>query len=505
MTDYQLATEAERAVISAMMRDGAELASQHLTPEDFCSPRHARLYDHLLELWGAGEPTDPVALLKRLADRGELTNPETASYLHGIYELGTSPLQIGFYAGIVLEAAEQRDQAVTAAKLARAAEISDPGARRVQFAQVLAEAAAQRFTGQRDSWTPVDLGPYLDGTYERPEPSVGLARRDGLRVLYPGKEHAVIGEMESGKSWFSLACVAAEILTGNTVVYIHFEEDDPADSIERLLALGVPGQRLRERFRFVGPHQPITAERINRLLAYGPTLVILDGQNEGMALHAQAIREEDGAAAFRKLLVKPWTNARAAVLTCDHVVKDKEARGRYALGSVHKGNALNGSLITMENSEPFGRGERGSSRIYVTKDRPGHLRRYGQPTKTPGKTFMGQLVVDDTRTWRNCLDLAFLAPTEDVPAGEKPKSPLGDWVLEAIAAQPEQAVTSMRSLYAVLRNRKVEARNTLVQDAVDDLVVEGRLAEVLGSRGAKGYRIATASPTASQDPQELPL
>jgi KaiC/GvpD/RAD55 family RecA-like ATPase len=77
------------------------------------------------------------------------------------------------------------------------------------------------------------------GEHVTPEPTVGVARTDGLRLLYPGKEHAVIGEMESGKSWLALACVAAEIVRGNRVVYVHFEEADPGDTIERLRALGV--------------------------------------------------------------------------------------------------------------------------------------------------------------------------------------------------------------------------------------------------------------------------
>lgn len=506
MTDQHLAVEAERMVLSAMMHDGAEEATRYLTPSDFYEYRHALIYDHLLELWGAGEPTDPVALLKRLADRGELTRSDVGVYLHSLYELDASPLQVGYYARIVLDGAHRRSITVMSAELARVAELDDGDVRRAKVAEVLERSAAERTAnGIRDSWAPVDLGPYLDGTYERPEPSIGLARRDGLRLLYPGKEHAVVGEMESGKSWFSLACVAAELLAGHTVVYIHFEEDDPADTVERLQVLGVPIGRIRECFLFVGPSRPATPENIKRLLAREPVLVVLDGQNEGMVLHAQAIREEDGAGKFRALLVKPWTAAGAAVLACDHVVKDKDARGRYALGSIHKGNALSGTLITLENSEPFGRAARGSSRVYVTKDRPGHLRQHGQPTKVPGKTFMGQLVVDDTRTWVQGVDLAFLAPTEDKPVGEKPRNPLGDWILEAIAAEPEQAVSSSRTLFALLRKAKIEARNTAVMDAVDDLVVEGRLVEVLGARNSKGYRIVTASPTASQDQQEVLL
>jgi hypothetical protein len=503
VNDHQLALDAERRLLGAMMLGGSEEASRLLTPDDFYERRHALVFDHLRELWASGEPTDPVAVLKRLADRGELSRPETGLYLHAIYEQAADPIQIPHYARIVLEETERRRYAVLAVKLARAAEVDDPATRRTLAAEILSEATSAGGPRERDSWAPVDLGPYLDGTYERPEPTVGLARKDGLRLLYPGKEHAVIGEMEAGKSWFSLACVATELNAGNCVVYIHFEEDDPADSVDRLCALGVPTHRIREGFLFIGPRKPVTPDGINRLLTYAPTLVVLDGQNEGMVLHAQAIREEDGAGKFRALLVKPWTEAGAAVLTCDHVVKDKEARGRYALGSIHKGNALSGSLIVLENAEPFGRGERGSSRVYVTKDRPGHLRRHGQPTKTSGKTFMGQLVVDDTRRWRDALDLVLLPPNDDKPAADKPESLLGEQVLGVVAAAPGEIVGSSRILYALLRKAGVNARNTAVNDAVDDLLAAGRLAEFPGSRGARGFRLVTASPTASQDQKEV--
>jgi hypothetical protein len=499
-----VAIEAERRILGAMMLGAAETASQHLTPADFIDHRHARIYDHVLELWGAGEPTDPVAVLKRLADRGELTRSDTGVYLHTLIEQACDHPQIGYYARIVLDEADRRRTATLGARLTQAAEISDAETRRLKVAEVLAEGTSG--AREADSWAPINLTPYIDGTHQRPEPTIGITRQDGLQLLYPGKEHAVIGEMESGKSWVSLACVAAELNADRTVVYIHFEEADPADSVERLLTLGVPGWRITAGFKFVGPTSPVTPDRIARLLDPAPSLVVLDGQNEGMALHAQAIREEDGAAAFRKLLVKPWCEAGAAVLSCDHVVKDKEARGRYALGSIHKGNALNGSLILLENDNPFGRGQRGTSRVYVVKDRPGYLRRHGQGTKTSGKTYLGQVVVDDTRRYHNALDLAFLPPADDVPEPDRVafRSPLDQWILTAIAGEPEQSVPSKRILFAVMRKNGYHVRDTEIMSAVDDLLVSGQLTEIKGGRSAQGFRITTTT-TASQDQTQLPI
>jgi hypothetical protein len=350
----------------------------------------------------------------------------------------------------------------------------------------------------RDSWEPVDLGPYLRGEIKQPEPSVGICRNDGIRLLYPGKEHSIVGEMEAGKTWFTTASAHAEITAGNHVVYVHFEEANPSDIIGRLLSLGTDEDNILALFHFVGPDIPVTADRMDRLCSYRPTLAILDGVNEAMSLHAMAIREEDGAAAFRRRLIKPFTAAGAAVLSCDHVIKDRESRGRYALGSIHKGNAIDGALLMLENAEPFGRGQRGRSHVYVTKDRPGFLRQHGRATGTPGKTLMAELVVDDEREWKDYLDLELFAvsaqPAEsDSEGGNEHDEALCQSILDVLAAQPGQAVGSERKMLAALRLAEVKARSTVIRAALDDLEVQGRIEQFAGPRNALGYRVRTAS------------
>ena len=62
------------------------------------------------------------------------------------------------------------------------------------------------------TWEPIDLGPYLAGTIVTPQPTLGMERSDGVRFIYPGREHAVLGETESGKTWFALGCVVPELM-----------------------------------------------------------------------------------------------------------------------------------------------------------------------------------------------------------------------------------------------------------------------------------------------------
>lgn len=350
------------------------------------------------------------------------------------------------------------------------------------------------------TWEPVDLGPYLRGEVVQPQPSLGIARSDGQRFIYRGREHAIVGETESGKTWFAIGCVAAELLDGNHVIYAHYEESDPASTVEKLQLLGVDPAVIGARLRFVAPARAVRIEWIDALLDPPPALVVHDGINEAMALHGDEIKDAAGAAAFRRRLVLPFLRIGAATIACDHLAKDKEGRGRDAYGSVHKGNAIDGARILLENKEPFGRRMRGRSHVFVTKDRPGQLRAHGNPAGIPGKTFIGTLVVDDSETIGPDFTLRFFAPKDDdSTADEAAIAPhgaeLADTVYAVIAALSERAVTSTRILLAEMRKAGHQARDIDVRAAVDDLLVSGRLIEISGNRGAKGFK---AVPTASE-------
>lgn len=361
------------------------------------------------------------------------------------------------------------------------------------------KVAQQRFRDEEadpedptsDSWAPVDLGPYLRGEVEHPEPTLGAVREDGLRFIYPGLEHAVIGEMESGKSWFCLAMVAAVLLEREPVLYLHFEEADAGGSVERLVALGVPAPIIQEYLSFVGPARPVTPDALDRLLTRGPRLVVLDGVNEAMSLHGWDMLAVDGAASFRRNLVKPCTAIGAATLAADHVTKDKDGRGRNAIGSVHKGNGLTGALFLLENVEPFGRGMKGRSNLFIGKDRPGHLRRNGEPTKLPGKTYVGTMAVDDTRLWVSYLDLKIWPPTDkrQVTDDSQADRSQDDHVFGAVVAVIASGQTATtRKIRAMAGGNAVEVGLSL-----DRLVLAGRLTETPGPRNAIIYAPATGS------------
>jgi hypothetical protein len=343
------------------------------------------------------------------------------------------------------------------------------------------------------SWRPKDLTAAITGTKERAEPTIGIERSDGVRMLYPGKEHSCFGETEAGKSWFALACAAAELEAGNLVLYVHFEEDDESDTVDRMLRMGVRPDVLLQQFLFVGPIGRITQAAIDQFREEPPSLVVLDGKNEGMSLHGLAIREEDGAAEYRRRLVKPFTAMGAAVLDLDHVVKDRDSKSEgYALGSIHKINGLSGAAILMENREPFGDGRTGFSTIYVTKDRPGQVRKHGVPhERITRKFYLGDLRVDSTEPKHSAV--TFWAPSPEMvkDAEDSAADRIEREVLEAIGAIiASKNEANVRAIQAAVPRAKAATA-----DAIERLKLHGQILERKGA--ARGARVFTVIPGAT--------
>lgn len=268
--------------------------------------------------------------------------------------------------------------------------------------QLAAEAALPADLDSRAGWKPVDLTDVLNGTYEPVLPTLGR-RHDGIRVLYPGKEHAIAAEPECAKTWWALLQVMDIIKSGGRVVYVDFE-DDERTIVGRLLALGLLKSRLTpaaNQFRYVRPEGPHQLGWLLDLLDFGEglysTLAVYDGVTEGMQLWGLDPLNQNAAAMWRQLLIKPALAVGSATLATDHVVKDREKRGGYAIGAQHKLAGLNGVQFLMEKVDPFGRGLKGRSRVLVSKDRNGGLRQHGVPVEgAPAITHLGDLVGDAT-------------------------------------------------------------------------------------------------------------
>jgi hypothetical protein len=249
----------------------------------------------------------------------------------------------------------------------------------------------------RSSWYARDLTPVLDGTWEAPQPTVG-ARTDGKGLFYPGKTHTVVGETEAAKTWLALSTSLDEMGAGHHVLYLDFEDDEGTVGHRLLITSGQSANMIRQQLHYVRPEGPLGdpetwRDLLEMLAAWRPTLVILDGITEAMGMHGWDPLSNADIAKWNNMLAKLLARRGSAVVSLDHVVKNSENRGRYALGGVHKLNAVSGAGYILENRSSFGIGMTGKSGIFIAKDRPGQLRHCALPSGN-SMHWYGDLVLE---------------------------------------------------------------------------------------------------------------
>ena len=319
----------------------------------------------------------------------------------------------------------------------------------------------------RRSWQRVDLTDVLSGRYTPPAPAVG-ARSDGVGLFYPGRLHTIASESEGGKTWFALYAARCELDAGNAVVYLDFE-DDEGGIVGRLLALGTDRESIRDRFAYVKPEESVAAFGNREDLAaildqLHPAVVFLDGVTEAMAMHNLEMKDNTDIAVFGALLPRWIANRGPATVALDHVVKDRENRGRYAIGGVHKLNGLNGAAYVLENRTPFTIGGTGRSTVYISKDRPGQLRRHALPGREKLSWF-GDLVI---KSHNEAFVEVDLTPPVDKPEDFRPTVLMG----RIAAALAEHGPLSQRRLMAAAKGNSGSKR-----DALELLILDGYVSE----------------------------
>jgi KaiC/GvpD/RAD55 family RecA-like ATPase len=257
----------------------------------------------------------------------------------------------------------------------------------VETRHILADAAAARIG--ESAWQPVDLKPILAGGEPDEQPDI-LHRTDGVGLFYRGRLHAGYGEPEAGKGWLALAAAVDCIRAGSRVLYVDYE-DTAANVVARLRALGASGADIIDWFSYVRADEPLTYDDRERLLALEPVFVVIDGLTEAFAVEGLDMANNQDAAELYKRLARPFTKAGAAVLLIDHVVKDRENRGRYAIGAQHKLAGVD-VAYRLDVAQPFGREREGLVKVTVTKDRPGFVRQHAADRE---RVAMMRLTSDD--------------------------------------------------------------------------------------------------------------
>jgi replicative DNA helicase len=98
---------AEQCVLGGMLmsKDAISDVMEVIRPADHYRPAHQLVHEAILELYGRGEPADPVTVSDLLAKRGELVRVGGGAYLHTLIASVPTAANAGYYARIVRERA----------------------------------------------------------------------------------------------------------------------------------------------------------------------------------------------------------------------------------------------------------------------------------------------------------------------------------------------------------------------------------------------------------------
>lgn len=354
--------------------------------------------------------------------------------------------------------------------------------------------AAQLDPELASSWLPVNLDGVLDGTHE-PEQASLLPRSDSVGLLYPGRMHSFHGESESGKSLAAQAETARVLADGGAVLYVDFESDHAA-VVGRLLALGAPREAVRHRLDYVRPDASLRAlrdrEAFAQLLTRRYVLAVVDGVTEALALLSpdEGTPEERVVEWVRTLPRRIARRTGAAVVQVDHVTKSTDARGRFALGSQHKMNAIDGAAYTVEVVEPLGLGLRGVIALRVAKDRPGTVRPHcGAWRKSDRTQEAARVIVDATTPGRSVVTVEPPATRVGHDHDDKVSTFRPTLLMERVSRYLEGMLEPV-SGRAVTDN--VQGKAPAIRTALDVLVDEGKATRTPGPRGS--YLHASVEP-----------
>jgi replicative DNA helicase len=101
---------AEQGVLGGMLLSKEAIADvvEVLKERDFYRPAHELIYDAILDLYGRGEPADPVTVASELTKRGDIARAGGAPYLHTLISSVPTAANAGYYARIVRDHAIMR-------------------------------------------------------------------------------------------------------------------------------------------------------------------------------------------------------------------------------------------------------------------------------------------------------------------------------------------------------------------------------------------------------------
>ncbi|MFD7845224.1 replicative DNA helicase [Nocardia sp. NPDC059764] len=174
---------AEQSVLGGMLlsKDAIADVVEVIRPGDFYRPAHQAVYDAILDLYGRGEPADPVTVAATLDRKGELKRIGGAPYLVTLTQTVPTAANAGYYAEIVAEKSVLRRLVEAGTRIVQ---YGYAGADGQDVAEVVDRAQAELYdvTERRSS---EDFAPLTDILQPTMDELDSIASRGGISLGVP--------------------------------------------------------------------------------------------------------------------------------------------------------------------------------------------------------------------------------------------------------------------------------------------------------------------------------
>jgi replicative DNA helicase len=242
---------AEQSVLGGMMlsKDAIADVVEILRANDFYRPAHATIFESIVDLFGRGEPADPITVTAALTDAGTVNRVGGMSYVHDLVHTVPTAANAAYYARIVAERAVLRRLVEAGTRIVQlgygaAAGVGRDTADVVDLAQQAVYEVTERRGGDDFQALAEVLQPTLDeieaigaqGGTMTGVPT-GFADLDSLlHGLHPGQLIVVAGRPGLGKSAVSLDFVRHAAVRHGLASAIFSLEMSKVEIVMRVLA-----------------------------------------------------------------------------------------------------------------------------------------------------------------------------------------------------------------------------------------------------------------------------
>ncbi len=205
--------DAEQSVLGSMLlsKDAIADVVEGVRGPDFYRPAHETIFDAMVDLYGRGEPVDPVTTAAELQRRGELVRVGGAPYLHTLSASVPIAANAGYYAEIV------REKAILRRLVDAGTRIAQMGYAGEGLVDDVVDRAQQEVYGVTDKRSSEDYAPLssiMEGALDEIE---AISNRDGEMVGVP-TGFADLDELTNGLHGGQMVIIAARPAMGKSTL-----------------------------------------------------------------------------------------------------------------------------------------------------------------------------------------------------------------------------------------------------------------------------------------------